>query len=173
MRMIEIRRHSYTKKGEGRGKGSHLSAEGVALARQVGGETGPFDLVLTSPVPRSLETAVAMGFAKANAERIGAIAGDLAGAEEMFALKELLAKGGSTSIDCRQDGARLDPGLGRASYLFNSRIDGIDQADAILLIGANPRFEAAVLNARIRRRWRQGGLQVAAVGAPVELNHPG
>jgi broad specificity phosphatase PhoE len=63
MRTIEIRRHACTKKGEGRGKGSHLSAEGVALARQVGGEIGPFDLVLTSPVPRSLETAVAMGFA--------------------------------------------------------------------------------------------------------------
>jgi NADH-quinone oxidoreductase subunit G len=116
-------------------------------------------------------SAVATGFAKASAERIGAIAGDLAGAEEMFALKELLAKGGSTSVDCRQEGARLDPALGRASYLFNSRIEGIDQADAILLIGTNPRFEAAVLNARIRRRWRQGGLQVAAVGVPVTLNY--
>jgi NADH-quinone oxidoreductase subunit G len=57
------------------------------------------------------------------------------------------------------------------SYLFNSRIEGIDQADAILLIGTNPRLEAAVLNARIRRRWRQGGLQVAVVGAPADLNY--
>src|SRR5262249_27197127 len=63
MRTIEIRRHACTKKGEGRGKGSHLSTEGVALARKIGGEIGPFDLVLTSPVPRSLETAIAMGFA--------------------------------------------------------------------------------------------------------------
>jgi broad specificity phosphatase PhoE len=63
MRTIEIRRHAYTKKGEGRGKGSHLSPEGVALARKIGGEIGPFDLVLTSPVPRALETALAMGFA--------------------------------------------------------------------------------------------------------------
>jgi broad specificity phosphatase PhoE len=63
MRTIEIRRHACTKKGEGRGKGSHLSTEGVALARQIGGEIGPFDLVLTSPVPRALETAIAMGFA--------------------------------------------------------------------------------------------------------------
>jgi broad specificity phosphatase PhoE len=63
MRTIEIRRHAYTKKDEGRGKGSHLSPEGVALARKVGGEIGPFDLVLTSPVPRALETALAMGFA--------------------------------------------------------------------------------------------------------------
>jgi broad specificity phosphatase PhoE len=63
MRTIEIRRHAYTKKGEGRRKGSHLSPEGVALARKIGGEIGPFDLVLTSPVPRALETAIAMGFA--------------------------------------------------------------------------------------------------------------
>jgi broad specificity phosphatase PhoE len=63
MRTIEIRRHSYTKKGDGRGKGSHLSQEGVALARRIGGEIGPFDLVLTSLVPRALETALAMGFA--------------------------------------------------------------------------------------------------------------
>ena len=63
MRTIEIRRHSYTKKGDGRGKGSHLSPEGVALARRIGGEIGPCDLVLTSPVPRALETAIAMGFA--------------------------------------------------------------------------------------------------------------
>jgi broad specificity phosphatase PhoE len=63
MRTIEIRRHAQTKKGEGRGKGSHLAAEGVALARKLGGQIGPFDLVLTSPVPRALETAIAMGFA--------------------------------------------------------------------------------------------------------------
>src|SRR5262249_36188091 len=63
MRTIEIRRHACTKKGEGRGKGSHLSTEGVALARKIGDEIGPFDLVLTSPVPRALETAIAMGFA--------------------------------------------------------------------------------------------------------------
>src|SRR5262249_3758694 len=63
MRTIEIRRHAPTKKGEERGKGSHLSPEGVALARNIGAEIGPFDLVLTSPAPRTLETAIAMGFA--------------------------------------------------------------------------------------------------------------
>ena len=63
MRSIQIRRHSYTKKGAARGKGSHLSAAGVALARKIGGESGSFDLVLTSAVPRTLETAIAMGFA--------------------------------------------------------------------------------------------------------------
>ncbi|MDX2158517.1 MAG: NADH-quinone oxidoreductase subunit NuoG [Hyphomicrobiaceae bacterium] len=109
--------------------------------------------------------------AKANPDRVGVIAGDLAGAEEMFALKDLFSRGGGKNLDCRQDGSRIDPADGRASYLFNSHIEGIDSADVILLVGANPRAEAAVLNARIRRRWRQGGLTVGLVGAPADVNY--
>jgi NADH-quinone oxidoreductase subunit G len=105
-------------------------------------------------------------------ERIGAIAGDLAGAEEMFALGDLLGRLGVRNIDCRQDGARFDPRLGRSSYLFNTTIEGIEQADAILLIGTNPRHEAAVLNARIRKRWRQGGLALGLIGERVDLTYP-
>jgi NADH-quinone oxidoreductase subunit G len=104
--------------------------------------------------------------------RIGAIAGDLAGAEEMFALKDLLTRLGARNLDCRQDGSKLDPALGRASYLFNSGIDGIDRADAILLVATNPRLEAAVLNARIRRRWRQGNLALALIGEAADLTYP-
>jgi broad specificity phosphatase PhoE len=63
MRTIEIRRHAYTKKGMARGKGSHLSSEGVLQARRIGEYIGPFDVVLTSHIPRTLETAIAMGFA--------------------------------------------------------------------------------------------------------------
>jgi broad specificity phosphatase PhoE len=63
MRYLEVRRHSLTKKGEARGRGSHLSADGVALARAVGGEVGPVAYVLTGTLPRHLETAVAMGYA--------------------------------------------------------------------------------------------------------------
>ncbi len=81
---------------------------------------------------------VALKLKDAKPDRIAAIAGDLAGAEEMFALKDLLARLGSENVECRQDGAKLDPKLGRASYLFNSTIEGIEQADAILLIGTNP-----------------------------------
>ncbi len=106
--------------------------------------------------------------------RFAAIAGDLAGAEEMFALK-LLAEGlGSPNIDCRQDGAKLDPALGRATYLFNSTIEGIEQADAILLIGTNPRIEAAVLNARILKRYRQGQgrIPIGLIGEEVDLTYP-
>ncbi len=88
--------------------------------------------------------------------RIGAIVGDLASVEEMFALKGLMDKLGAASVDCRQDGSKLDPKFGRASYLFNSTIAGIDEADAIMIIGSNPRLEAPVLNARIRKRWLKG-----------------
>jgi NADH-quinone oxidoreductase subunit G len=124
--------------------------------------------------PASWETALAAVAEKLNAaspERIGVIAGDLAGAEEMFALKDLASRLKVASIDCRQDGAKFDPALGRASYLFNASIAGIDQADAILLVGTNPRLEAAVLNARILKRWRQGGLKIGVVGEPAPLTY--
>ncbi|HWB44763.1 MAG TPA: NADH-quinone oxidoreductase subunit NuoG, partial [Hyphomicrobiaceae bacterium] len=108
----------------------------------------------------------------AKPERIGAIAGDLAAAEEMFALKDLLARLGSSNVECRQDGAKFEPALGRAGYLFNAAIAGIEQADAILLVGANPRLEAAVLNTRIRKRWRQSPLAVGVIGERADLAYP-
>ena len=116
--------------------------------------------------------AVAAKLKGAAGDRIAAIAGPLAGAEEMFALKDLFHRLGSTNVDCREDGAKIDPALGRASYVFNSTISGIEHADAILLIGTNPRAEAAVLNARIRKRWRQGGLTVGLIGEQAELAYP-
>ncbi|MGH6865700.1 MAG: NADH-quinone oxidoreductase subunit NuoG [Methyloceanibacter sp.] len=105
--------------------------------------------------------------------RFAAIAGDLAAAEEMFALK-LLAEGlGSSHIDCRQDGAKLDVSLGRATYLFNSTIAGIEEADAFLLIGTDPRVEAPVLNARILKRLHQcqGKVPIGLIGAEVDLTY--
>ncbi|MET3660716.1 NADH-quinone oxidoreductase subunit NuoG [Aquamicrobium ahrensii] len=104
-------------------------------------------------------------------DKIGAIAGDLAAVEEMYALKRLMASLGSTNIDCRQDGAALDPALGRASYIFNPTIEGIENADAILIIGANPRFEASVLNARIRKRFRAGPLPIGVIGEFGDLRY--
>ena len=104
-------------------------------------------------------------------KRIGAIVGDLAGAEEMFALKELMGRLGSPNIDARQDGAAIDPKWGRASYLFNATIGGIEQADALLIIGSNPRREAAVLNARIRKRWRAGNFPIGLIGEKADLTY--
>ena len=107
----------------------------------------------------------------AKPERIGAIAGDLAAVEEMFALKLLMERLGSKNIDARQDGSVLHPKFGRASYLFNATVAGIDDADAIMIIGANPRKEAPVLNARIRKRWRMGQLPLGVIGEKIDLTY--
>ena len=115
--------------------------------------------------------AIAKAVAKSTGDKIGAIAGDLSSVEEMYALKLLMASLGSTSIDCRQDGAALDPSLGRASYIFNAGIDGIESADAVLLIGSNPRKEAAILNARIRKAWRANNMPIALIGEADELRY--
>ncbi|MFN3547091.1 MAG: NADH-quinone oxidoreductase subunit NuoG [Mesorhizobium sp.] len=109
--------------------------------------------------------------ATAKPDRIGAIAGDLASVEEMYALKALMTALGSSNIDCRQDGAALDPSLGRASYIFNPTIEGIESADALLIVGSNPRFEASVLNARIRKRWRMGNFPVGVIGEVGDLRY--
>ena len=105
--------------------------------------------------------------------RFAGIAGDLCATEEMFALKLLAEQLGSTNLDCRQDGARLDPALGRATYLFNTTIEGIEQADAFLLVGTNPRHEAPVLNSRILKRIRQcqGRLPVGLIGIEADLTY--
>jgi NADH-quinone oxidoreductase subunit G len=108
----------------------------------------------------------------ADPKRVGAIAGDLATVEEMFALRELMKSLGVVNLDCRAPGEQLDPAAGRASYIFNPGIAGIDRADAILIVGSNPRHEAGVLNARIRKRWRQGDVAIALVGEKTDLTYP-
>ncbi|MCB8881868.1 NADH-quinone oxidoreductase subunit G [Acidisoma cellulosilytica] len=104
-------------------------------------------------------------------DRIGALAGDLADAESMLALKDLLASLGSRNVDARQGGAAFDTSR-RDFYLFNSTIAGIEEADALLLIGTNPRHEAPILNARIRKRWRQNRLPVGVIGQAADLTYP-
>jgi NADH-quinone oxidoreductase subunit G len=107
----------------------------------------------------------------ADSSKVGALAGQLAGVEEMFALKAMMTALGVRNIDARYPGSPLHPKHGRASYLFNSTIAGIDQADAIMLIGTNPRREAPVLNARIRKRWRQGNVLIGVVGEKADLTY--
>jgi NADH-quinone oxidoreductase subunit G len=114
---------------------------------------------------KSLATALR----KAKPNAIGAIAGNQADAESLYALKSLMTRLGSPNLDCRQDGAKI--GGNRAGYLFNSTIAGIDDADALLIIGSNPRIEAAVLNARIRRNWLSSRMPVAVVGPKVNLTY--
>jgi len=103
-------------------------------------------------------------------DRVAALAGDLCDAESMLALKDFMADLGSANLDCRQDGAALDPGC-RAGYLFNTTIAGIERAGAGLLIGTNPRHEAALINARLRKRFLMGSFPVGLIGRPVDLTY--
>jgi NADH-quinone oxidoreductase subunit G len=103
-------------------------------------------------------------------DRVGVIAGDLQDAESMKAALDLFGKLGVKSLDCRQDGAKIGSGP-RESWLFNSTIAGLDECDALLLIGSNPRLEAPVLNARIRKSWLWRNLPVALIGEPADLTY--
>ncbi|MBM3559977.1 MAG: NADH-quinone oxidoreductase subunit G, partial [Alphaproteobacteria bacterium] len=103
--------------------------------------------------------------------RIAAIAGDQCDAEAMVALKDLMAALGSPSIDCRQDGARLDAG-NRAGYLLNTTIAGLETVDAVLLLGCDPRHEAALVNTRLRKAWLRGGMKGASIGPEIDLGWP-
>ncbi len=114
--------------------------------------------------------AIRAGLKDVPGTRVAAISGDLADCESMTALKDLMAALGSPNIDCRQDGARLD-GASRAGYIFNTTIAGIEDADACLLVGANPRIESPVLNARLRKRYLAGGFRVGVVGPRAELTY--
>jgi NADH-quinone oxidoreductase subunit G len=96
-------------------------------------------------------------------ERIGAVVGDLADAESVFALKELMAGLGSRNLECRADGAAIDASR-RDFYLFNTTIAGIENADALLIIGSDLRREAPVINARLRKRWTMGRFPVGVIG---------
>ena len=120
--------------------------------------------------PEALE-ALRAAIKKARPSGMGAIIGDQLDAESIFAVKTLMDKLGSPNMDCRQDGVKLD-GKRRASYLFNSTIAGIDEADALLIIGSNPRLEAPVMNARIRRRWLNSDIKIAHIGTQMDATYP-
>ncbi len=116
-------------------------------------------------------SAAAAAISAASPDRIGVLAGDLQDAESMKATLDLFTSLGVKNIDCRQDGSSLGGGA-RGGYLFNSTIAGIEQADAILLIGVNPRLDAPILNARIRKSWLNGKLKVGVIGERAELTYP-
>ena len=103
-------------------------------------------------------------------ERVGVIAGDLQDAESMKATLDLFRGLGVQSTDCRQDGMALGDGA-RESWLFNSTIAGIEHADVVLLVGTNPRIEAPVLNARLRKRWVAGAVRIGMIGEQADLTY--
>ena len=108
----------------------------------------------------------------AGPEKTAALTGDLCGTEEVFALKKLMEALEVKNLDCREAGSPLGAEGGRAGYIFNSTIAGIEDADAIMLIGTNPRLEAPVLNARIRKRYLSGGCTIGVIGERADLTYP-
>jgi NADH-quinone oxidoreductase subunit G len=116
-------------------------------------------------------TAVAAGLKGLKGDEIAGIVGDLNAVEEIVALRDLLATLGSTRIESRQDGALFDTGE-PANWLFNTGLAGIETADAILLVGTNPRQEAALLNVRLRKAVKKGGAKAYNIGPAADLSFP-
>ncbi|KAI0298336.1 NADH-ubiquinone oxidoreductase [Multifurca ochricompacta] len=120
--------------------------------------------------------AIVAGLAKSGAkgDEIQAVAGHLADTESLVALKDLTNKLGSDNTALDQAGGYAPPVAGvdiRSNYLFNATIPGVEQADVILLVGTNPRHEAAVLNSRIRKSWIHTGLEVGLIGERVDTTY--
>jgi NADH-quinone oxidoreductase subunit G len=113
---------------------------------------------------------IAKKLSKLEGAQIAGLVGDLCDAESMYALKMLLNSLGSTQIECRQDGSKIGA-KHRAGYLFNTGVAGIEEADACLLIGSNPRLESPVLNARLRQRWVTRQCIFANIGPEVDLSY--
>ncbi len=105
---------------------------------------------------------------KAGGKKTAFLAGDLTSCETMFAAKSLAAAFGDTT-ECRTDGAKLPVG-DRYGYVGDAAIEDIDTAEMILIVGSNPRIEAPVLNARIRKAWLAGA-KVARIGTPDDLSY--
>lgn len=114
---------------------------------------------------------VAEKLTKTSAHKIAALAGNLADMESTHALRELMLAIGTPHLDCRQDGSKIEAD-DAASWLFNSGIAGIEQADVVLLVGCNPRHEAPVLNARLRKAYLQNGAQFYNIGSAFDLTFP-
>ncbi|KJV66037.1 MULTISPECIES: NADH-quinone oxidoreductase subunit NuoG [Ehrlichia] len=113
---------------------------------------------------------IAKKISSASGNKIAAIAGDLADCESMLLLKELMHELGSPNIECRQDGS-IVPTNSRAVYVFNTGISNIESADLCLLINTNIRLEAPIINARLRKRYLQGGFRVASLGLYNNFNY--
>ncbi|PTE14740.1 NADH-quinone oxidoreductase subunit NuoG [Pseudogemmobacter blasticus] len=101
-------------------------------------------------------------------KRVAGLVGDLAPVEAAFSLKALV-EGLGGHVECRTDGARLPAG-NRSAYVGTAKIEDIDSARRILIIGSNPRIEAPVLNARIRKAWTNGA-DVALIGEAADLTY--
>ncbi|MFP4463987.1 MAG: NADH-quinone oxidoreductase subunit NuoG [Alphaproteobacteria bacterium] len=115
--------------------------------------------------------AIAENVSGVSGDEMAALAGDLVDVESMVALKDLMLALDCPHLDCRTDGTQINT-EDRASYIFNSTIAGIDEADAIFLIGGNPRRDATMVNARIRKNWLEKRTPIYRIGETGELTYP-
>ena len=122
---------------------------------------------------RGVRAPSARGSTACDGRKVAFIVGDLVDCETMVLVRELAERLGTPHVDCRQDGAKLDAARAGRATCSTRTIAGIDQADACLLVGTNPRWEAPIINARLRKRWRAGGLKVGRIGAVHPLTYPG
>ncbi len=118
--------------------------------------------------PATWAEALAAAAEAMRGKKIAGLVGDLAPVEAAYALKQLV-EGQGGDVESRVDGAKLPAG-NRSAYVGTARIEDIDSAQAIMLIGCNPRDEAPVLNARIRKAWLAGA-KVGVVGPKVDLTY--
>jgi NADH-quinone oxidoreductase subunit G len=114
--------------------------------------------------------AIAEQLRGAAGDEVAALAGDLQDLESIYALKKLLNGLGSSLHEARVDGARYDVSHPRA-YRFNATIAGIEEAPAVLLVGTNPRWEAPLVNTRLRKALKAGA-RIFRIGPPVDLTYP-
>ena len=110
-------------------------------------------------------------FSKINGANMAAVIGNQVDCESIILLKDLFKMLVSDNLLCSQSNASYQS-VPRVAYTFNSRISGIEDSDLCLLIGTNPRSEAAVLNARIRKRYLQGNFNIYSIGPKIDLNYP-
>ncbi len=107
-----------------------------------------------------------------NSDEVGGLVGDLADLEMIYSFKSFFEKCiGSKNFECRQDRIYINP-FERMNYIFNSTINGIEDSDFILLVGTNPRLEATILNARIRKAYIKKRLKIYSIGDPGDLTYP-
>lgn len=108
---------------------------------------------------------------KAPADKIGFMAGDLVEVEQLKAAQDLAAQLGTPNLDCRPAGAKYGTSGVREHYILNPTFMGVEEADALILIGTNPRKDAAVWNARIRKSWLWNELKVYVIGEAIDLTY--
>jgi len=111
-------------------------------------------------------------FKNADKDKICGMSGDLVNMETLYIFKEFFNKTlGSHNVESRSDHTYLNSKK-RENYLFNSTINGIEEADFILLIGSNPRYEATILNARIRKAYLQNKTKIISLNDVGDLTYP-